>query len=234
MDDSVPAADATFFSDLSRETHFYLIRHGESEANARLVVQGHSDYPLNARGESQAAAAGQWLADKGVTSLSASPLRRAMRTAEIIARWAGLSAPKPEPLFVELDTGRFSGLSMEEIQQRFPEEYGEFRYRSWDAVPDAESARDLARRAADAWAYLKEQAQRTSGAVAVVSHGGFLQWLVRITFGCGTWMPLLPTGNCGIFHLTVLPTKSGKPAYLQWKLLNHQPEFPGEATPPIF
>jgi len=228
------AADAAYFSDLARETHFYLIRHGESEANARLIVQGHSDYPLDAQGRSQAEATGDWLSDKGVTSLAASPLVRAMETAEILARRAGLPEPEPEPLFIELDTGCFSGLSMEEIQARFPREYEEFRYKSWDAVPGAESASALAERALRAWTYLKDRARETEGAVAAVSHGGFLQWLVRVTFGCRNWMPLLPTGNCGIFHLTVLPTIAGKPAYMQWRLLDHQPAFRGGTVPPIF
>ncbi len=234
MDPLIPAADSAFFSDISRETHFYLIRHGESEANARRIIQGHSDFPLNPRGEAQAAAAGRWLADRGITSIITSPLRRASRTAEIIAREAHLPEPIPEFLFLELDTGCFSGFSMEELQEKFPVVYASFRSRSWDAVPDAESASDLAERAVRAWIYLKDLAKETSGAVAVVSHGGFLQWLVRITFGCRSWMPLLPTGNCGIFHLTVLPTEAGQPAYLQWKLLNHQAE-PGSGTvPPVF
>lgn len=234
MNRSASAADAAFFSDLERETHFYLIRHGESEANARFVMQGHREYPLNARGEAQAAAAGQWMADKGVTCLLASPLGRALRTAEILALKGGLPEPLPDPLFLELDTGCFSGLTLEEIQKTHPEMYEEFRYRSWDAVPDAESSEALADRALSAWARLKERALETTGAVAVVSHGGFLQWLVRITFGCRTWMPLLSTGNCGIFHLTVLPTRAGKPAYLQWKLLNTQPKFEGGSIPAIF
>jgi broad specificity phosphatase PhoE len=234
MDTLKRAADAAFFANLVRETHFYLIRHGESEANALQVIQGHSDYPLNSRGEAQAAAAGLWLAGKGITSLSCSPLSRARRTAEIIAREARIPAPRPEALFIELDTGCFSGLSLSQIQEKFPQLYEEFRYRSWAAVPDAESAPALAERALRAWEWLKDESLRTPGAVAVVSHGGFLQWLVRVTFGCGSWMPLLPTGNCGIFHLTVLPTQAGKPAYLQWKLLNHQPEFDGGTVPPIF
>lgn len=234
MESTIRAVDAAFFSDLARETHFYLIRHGESDANALGVVQGHSDHPLNKRGEAQAAAAGQWLADKGITSLSCSPLKRARRTAEIIAREARLPEPKADGVFIELDTGCFSNLSLPQIQERFPKLYEEFRYLSWGAVPDAESINELASRAVCAWGRLKEEALRTPGSVAVVSHGGFLQWLVRVTFGCQSWMPLLPTGNCGIFHLTVLPTRTGKPAYLQWKLLNHQPDFGEETVAPIF
>ena len=234
MDQPISAADAAFFSDLSRETHFYLIRHGESEANASRVVQGHLDYPLNARGESQAAVAGQWLADKGITSFSASPLRRAMRTAEIICGRAKIPAPRAEPLFIELETGVFSGLSVEDIQKNYPKEYAEFRGRSWEAVPGAETESELAARALRAWVYLKDQAQTTSGAVAVVTHGGMLQWLVRITFGCGTWMPLLPTGNCGIYHLIVLPTSVGSPAYVQWNRMDYQPGFEEDHVAPVF
>ena len=151
-------ADAAFFSDLVRETNFYLIRHGESEANAIRVVQGHIDYPLNPRGEAQAAAAGRWLADKGITSLTSSPLSRALRTAQILAREAELPAPVPEPLFMELDTGCFSGLSLEEARKKYPKEYEDFRSGSWEAVPGAESAESLAKRAISAWSYLKGKA----------------------------------------------------------------------------
>ncbi len=234
MDGSPPAADAAFFADLDRETHFYLIRHGESEGNARLVMQGRLDLPLNPRGEAQAAAAGDWLADKGIGRLYASPLRRAFRSAEIIAARANLPGPLPEPVFTELETGIFTGLSVDEIRERYPEVYEEFRWRSWDAVPGAESSEALYGRALRGWEFLKARAGETEGALAVVSHGGCLQWMVRVTFGCRTWMPLLPTGNCGVFHLTVLPTGPGRPAYLQWKLLNNQPRFEAAATPPVF
>lgn len=234
MDEPERAADGAFFSDLSRTADFYLIRHGESEGNARLIMQGRLDLPLNPRGEAQAAAAGAWLADKGVTALFTSPLRRAYRTAEILAAEAGLPGPRPEPVFTELDTGIFTGLSVEEIRKKHPGIYGEFRARSWEAVPGAESSASLYDRALRGWGFLKDRVRETEGALAVVTHGGCLQWMVRATFGCRTWMPLLTTGNCGIFHLSVHPHPEGRPAYLQWKLLNHQPGFDVSATPPVF
>ncbi len=57
--------------------------------------------------------------------------------------------------------------------------------------------------------------------IACVSHGGFIQWLVRSTFGGRSWMPLLTTSNCGVFELLVAP-RGGSEAYLQWKRLNFQ------------
>ena len=163
MDRPFRAADAAFFSDIVRETHFYLIRHGESEGNARLIMQGHLDLPLNSRGESQAVSAGAWLADKGVKRLYASPLLRAFRTAEILASRAGLPAPVAEPLFTELETGSFTGLSLDEIRQRFPEVYEDFRWRSWDAVPGAESSADLADRAFRGWEFSRPGQGRPRG-----------------------------------------------------------------------
>ncbi|MCK7506525.1 MAG: histidine phosphatase family protein [Desulfobacterales bacterium] len=54
------------------------------------------------------------------------PLRRAFRSAEIIAARANLPGPLPEPVFTELETGIFTGLSVDEIRERYPEVYEEF------------------------------------------------------------------------------------------------------------
>lgn len=216
------AADAAFFSTLEAETRFYIVRHGQSEANARSVVQGLRDFPLDASGRAQAAAVGAWLAGEGIAEVLCSPLSRAAETARIIARAAGLGEPRVEPTLVELDVGVFSGLSLEEARSRFPEAYADFESRSWDGVPGAESSALLYDRAMEAWSRLRERAASGSRALAVVSHGGFIQWLFRSTFGCRSWMPLLPTGNCCVFELLVAPTGGGRPAYLQWRRVNFQ------------
>ncbi|HSV55896.1 MAG TPA: histidine phosphatase family protein, partial [Magnetospirillaceae bacterium] len=135
MNEDSRAADAAYFSDLTDGADFFLLRHGESEGNARLIIQGTLDLPLTGRGEAQAAAAGEWLATKGVIRILTSPLSRALRTAQIIADRARLPAPEPDPVFTELDTGAFTGLDMDGIRERHPEAYAEFLWRSWDAVP---------------------------------------------------------------------------------------------------
>jgi broad specificity phosphatase PhoE len=71
----------------------------------------------------------------------------------------------------------------------------------------------------DAWAMLRDRVAEAGGKIAVVSHGGFIQWLLRSTFGSRSWMPLFSTANCGIFELFAQPTGAG-PAYLQWRRLN--------------
>jgi broad specificity phosphatase PhoE len=214
-------ADSGFFSPLTEETRFYIVRHGQSEGNARRLFQGHLDMRLDDTGRAQAAAAGAWLAKEGVDAVFSSPLARAAETARIVAGACSVGEPRLDPLFAEIDTGIFTGLGFEESRERHPEIFARFEGRSWEAVPGAENAEALYARAMEAWSVLRDRALKGGRAIACVSHGGLIQWLVRATFGGRSWMPLLTTANCGIFELLVAPTPSG-PAYLQWKLLNHQ------------
>jgi broad specificity phosphatase PhoE len=72
-------------------TTIYLLRHGESEANVRHVFSnGKLDLPLTALGRDQAARAGRWLQDKGITHVYSAPLLRAQQTARILAGLLGL------------------------------------------------------------------------------------------------------------------------------------------------
>ncbi len=231
------AADAQFFAALPAETRFFLVRHGQSEGNARGIVQGRLDLPLDDAGRAQAAETGSWLAAEGLVEILASPLCRAAETARIIARAACLPDPLFDDRLVEMDTGPFSGLSLEEARRRYSAAYAAFERRSWDGVPGAESSASLYERAMAAWSLARDRALAGSRAIAVVSHGGFIQWLFRATFGCRSWMPLVPTGNCGVFELLVSPCAqdggcvgdgtagnggAGDGAYLQWRRINFQ------------
>ncbi len=226
--------DAGFFSGLRRPTSFFVLRHGETTANADRRIQGRSEYPLNDNGRAQAADLAGYLADKGIERVFHSPLSRAAETAAIVSSLLGLGPPEAEPLLVELDTGRFSGLTLEEIETRYPEEYRRFKRRSWEAVPDAERASQLYLRAMKAWEALGSAAMDSGGNIAAISHGGTIQWLVRVTFGCRSWMPLVTTGNCGIFELYVEPAEKGSPAYVQWKNINLMPGGDGRQVPQVF
>ena len=65
-------------------TTLWLVRHGETSANADGVFQGHIDVVLNERGEQQAEAVGRRLSSVRFDAVYASDLQRAARTAEII------------------------------------------------------------------------------------------------------------------------------------------------------
>ncbi|MBW6398513.1 histidine phosphatase family protein [Roseomonas sp. HJA6] len=64
---------------------FWFLRHGETDWNAEGRSQGRTDIPLNAVGLQQARRAALAMVDRGVVTIVASPLSRALRTAEIVA-----------------------------------------------------------------------------------------------------------------------------------------------------
>lgn len=226
MDD---IADSAFFATIREATRFFIVRHGQSVGNASRLFQGTLDMPLDDRGRAQARGIGQWLAKEAVDTVFSSPLLRAAETARLVAAECSLPGIRLDPSFVELDTGIFTGLGFEESRERHPEVFSAFEGHSWEAVPGAEKSDVLYRRAMRAWSVLRAAAEGGSRAVVCVSHGGFIQWLLRATFGGRSWMPLVSTANCGVYELLVQPTRAG-PAYLQWKHMNFQvPE--AEAAP---
>ena len=89
----------------------YIIRHGQTELNNANVLQGRSDYPLNEKGIGQAREVGQWFTDQGIvfSHVYSSPLRRAIRTAELIAR--GKSIVTDDRL-IEMDYGQYEGMDL--------------------------------------------------------------------------------------------------------------------------
>ncbi len=73
--------------------HIYIIRHGETEANANGYMQGWSNDPLNENGRKLAIMTGQGMKGLRFDYCLSSPLRRAVETAEIILRESGNEIP---------------------------------------------------------------------------------------------------------------------------------------------
>ena len=95
-----------------------LLRHGQSEWNALRRWQGQADPPLSDLGHQQAAAAAALL--DPVDVVAASTLQRSMVSAEIIANALGCDPPIPVHELIERDVREFSGLTREQIEERYP------------------------------------------------------------------------------------------------------------------
>lgn len=67
----------------------YIIRHGQSIANASRILAGQQESPLSELGQKQAIEAGKAAADYDFDVIISSPLIRALQTAEIIAEHIG-------------------------------------------------------------------------------------------------------------------------------------------------
>jgi broad specificity phosphatase PhoE len=147
----------------------YLIRHGETDDNARGVSQGRRDVPLNARGRAEAAAVAAWFEGRPLTQLVSSPSSRARDVAEAVGTPRGLTPIEDERL-AEFDQGELDGLSLAQMRER----YADFlkRWRNDDPtglrMPGGETFGEVQRRVVSACEELA--AANPDGAVAVVSH----------------------------------------------------------------
>ena len=126
--------------------NWYFVRHGEIQSNIDKVYAGWSDEALTDVGMRQAEEAGEALKGKGIGVLYCSPLKRAVQTAEIIGEAIGL-VPIVDGHFKEMKMGPWEGLSEDEIQRRFSEEWRVWNTRPADLRLDGrESLRELQER----------------------------------------------------------------------------------------
>ena len=221
------------FRDLEHSTRFTFVRHGESEANKRDIIQGHSDSPLSGTGREHARAAGQRLKDTKIDLVFTSPLLRSRETAKIIVEETGASAPEVLEELIELDTGAYSGKNLREVSEKDPEGFKSFRIHSWEFVDGAESRESLLSRALVVWDRLVTEANDDRRHIVCVTHGGMLQWIIKATIGAPDqgWMPLFGMTNCGIStfygestslgHDEALPPNTG--FYGKWEQINSVP-----------
>lgn len=229
-------ADAAFFSGLDHKASFLFVRHGQSEGNARSIVQGLLDLPLDDLGRAQARDLAPWIATRAPDAVLCSPLARAAETAAILASALDDQppvAPRHEWILSELDTGPFTGLSLDEARARHPAAYEAFLRESWDGVPGAESSAELYERAMRAWALLRDLAFGGAANIVVVTHGGFIQWLVKSTMGVRGWLPLLPMSNCGVSEFVVAPQPGGF-VLPTWRRIDWHPPGLTASTAPVF
>jgi len=103
------------------ETFLTLVRHGESIWNAHGILQGQADCPLSETGRQQAALVAARLAQWRFDACYTSDLARARETAKAVTAACGLPA-LPHPGLRERAMGRWEGLSLEQVGERYPED----------------------------------------------------------------------------------------------------------------
>ena len=159
-------------------TLLILARHGETDWNRDGIWQGHGDPPLNDLGRQQAAALAERLGDVQIDAVYSSDLRRAFETAEIVSAAKGLSVTA-DPELREMDVGSWTGLTLAQIEDRFP---GVTNH-------DGESRNAFDTRVIAA---LRRIASANAGArILAVTHGGVVRALQRHVLG----EPLAVLGN---------------------------------------
>ena len=161
-------------------TEVLLVRHAETVFNQQRRIQGQSESDLSEAGVIQAKALAHRLARENFSTIYTSDLKRAYQTAEHAATRTG------HPITVEVrlrerHMGIFQGLTLKEIEERYPEEHRKLAQRDpVFVIPDGESTLQLQQRAVGV---IEEIATRHEGKrVVVITHGGIIHTFFHHVF----------------------------------------------------
>ena len=141
----------------------YVARHGETSWNARNIICGRTDIPLNERGKEQAMLLAERLAGVSIDRIIASPMIRARQTAETVAEKHGLPIMFDERL-IEQNFGIYEGKDRKDPGYLANKRMFAYRY------PGGESQMDVAHRV---YGLVEELREKYPGEnILLVCHGG--------------------------------------------------------------
>jgi probable phosphoglycerate mutase len=148
-----------------------LLRHGQTSMSVEKRYAGsRSDVPLTEVGVRQAEAAARRLASAGIGAIVASPLQRAVRTAEEVAAVTGVPVATDEG-FRETDFGAWEGLTFAEVRRRWPAELAAWLADPEVGPPGGESFAEVSKRVTDALhRVLAGTVAREGQTILIVSH----------------------------------------------------------------
>ncbi len=188
-----------------------LARHGESEFNAKKIIQGHLDSDLTPQGIVQAHLLALELKNLfNIQKIYTSDLRRAYKTAYVIADNLGLEPIKDKRLR-EMSFGDWEGKSYKDLEEK--------RFKDWLTNPikysleNQEPKERFFSRLKSIW---EEIINSEDEEILIVAHGGTIQGLICIVLDIGL-------ENLWAFKHTnasfsLLEYQNGKP---QIKILNY-------------
>ena len=194
---------------MSEACQIYLVRHGATAHNLLDPprMQGrHIDEPLAELGHSQAAQVAAALQSKPLVAVYASPLKRAMETAQAVAALHGLEAVPVEGL-AEADVGRWEDRAWVEIEQNDAEAYHAFRNDPVESgYPEGENLQQVDDRVAEA---IDQVASQHPGqCIAIVAHSVvnrvYLGRLLRLSTAMRR---KIPQDNCNLSIVKWTPKK---------------------------
>jgi len=148
-------------------TTIMLIRHGETNWNVEEVFRGQIDIRLNETGVRQAELLAKYLKDVPIIAVYSSPLKRAVKTAQIIASGHNTNIIIA-PELTDLDYGEWQGLSHEEVREKYEKLYGKWlESPHLVRMPKGEGLDDVRRRSLS---LVEQVILKYEGTVALVSH----------------------------------------------------------------
>ena len=148
-------------------TQIILARHGETEWNVAEVFRGRIDIELNETGMKQAELLAEHLSGLKIDAVYSSPLKRALKTAEMIADYHKLDV-EIAPGLIDFDYGEWQGLPHQEVKDKYKELYAEWINNPHQVkMPAGESLSDVRERAIGV---VDSVIAKYEGTIVMVSH----------------------------------------------------------------
>ena len=163
------------------KTRFYFIRHGETAWNKKGIYQGWTDIELSEEGLMQAELLRKRFCHLHVDAVYSSPLKRAIATAQAVAKPSGIAVIKDEH-FKEINFGEWEGSSVPELAEKYGKTFQDFFNDPFShPFPGEGSFSSVTKRAMAGYQEILERHQGQT--VAIVSHGGLLRVLIMAILG---------------------------------------------------
>lgn len=188
----------------------HLLRHGQTAGSRDNLFCGRGlDLELTADGVAMAHAFAEFYRDMRWRAIYASPMRRALATAEPSATAAGLPV-RPLDGMAEIDYGRWDGRTAADVDREFHDDYVRWTADpAWNAPTGGETAVALARRVLGALETVvaeqgggAEGTRDVDGDVLVVSHKAAIRvalcGLLGVDVGRFRFRFACPTGSVSV------------------------------------
>jgi broad specificity phosphatase PhoE len=157
-----------------------LARHGETAWNVEKVFRGRADVNLDEVGIKQAQLLGKYLSNWELEAIYSSPIKRALDTANIVARYQGVAVRIAEGL-IDFDYGEWQSLPEQEVKRLYPAVFNEWHKSPHKVrMPGGESLEDVRRRAVEV---VKDILSRHRNNLLLVSHRVVVKVLICYLLG---------------------------------------------------
>ena len=177
-----------------------LARHGETAWNVEKVFRGRADINLDEVGIKQAELLGKHLSNWKLEAIYSSPLKRALDTANIIARYHKIGVQIDEGL-IDFDYGEWQSLPEQEVKRLYPALLNEWHNNPHKVrMPGGESLEDVRRRAIRV---VNDVLSKYQGSILLVSHRVVIKVLICSLLGLDNshfWNISQDVGGITIFN----------------------------------
>ena len=174
----------------------YFMRHGETVWNTERRYQGMTDIELSEEGLRQAECAAKRFKNIKIDKIYASPLKRAMKTAEKVAAEKGLEIISEDD-FREIHFGEWEGKTVPELTEKYGDSYTNFiREPHKYGFPGEGSVENVINRIKPG---IDKLIAEDEGNVLIVSHGGIIRLMIMYIMGLdSSWFTKMWINNTGV------------------------------------